>query len=52
MDYVHQGSTLQFPCLRVDDLVIWGLTYRMFSGFEERFGPPAPLPRADQPGGA
>ena len=30
MDYVHEGSSLQFPCVRVaDDLVIWGLTYRM-----------------------
>jgi len=36
MDYVYQGSTLQFPCLRIDDMVIWGLTYRMFTGFQER----------------
>lgn len=36
LDYGYQGSTLQFPCLRVGDLVIWGLTYRMFQGFEER----------------
>ena len=39
MDYVHQGDALQFPCLRVDDLVIWGLTYRMFMSFQERFRP-------------
>jgi 8-oxo-dGTP pyrophosphatase MutT (NUDIX family) len=38
MDYAHQGENLQFPCLRVDELVIWGLTYRMFMGFQERFG--------------
>jgi 8-oxo-dGTP pyrophosphatase MutT (NUDIX family) len=36
MEYVDQGATLQFPCLRVEDLVIWGLTYRMFVGFQER----------------
>jgi 8-oxo-dGTP pyrophosphatase MutT (NUDIX family) len=36
MEYVHQGATLEFPCLRVEDLVIWGLTYRMFVGFQER----------------
>lgn len=51
MEYVHQGATLQFPCLRIDDVVIWGLTYRMFSSFEERFGPAA-LPRAGGRGGA
>jgi 8-oxo-dGTP pyrophosphatase MutT (NUDIX family) len=38
-DYEHQGDTLQFPCLRVEELVIWGLTYRMFMSFQERFGP-------------
>jgi 8-oxo-dGTP pyrophosphatase MutT (NUDIX family) len=37
MDYPYQGSTLQFPCLRVEDVVIWGLTYRMFSSLQERF---------------
>jgi 8-oxo-dGTP pyrophosphatase MutT (NUDIX family) len=40
MDYVHQGSTLQLPCLRVDDLVIWGLTYRMLSSLGERLVSP------------
>jgi len=38
MDYAHQGESMQFPCLRVDEVVIWGLTYRMFMGFQERFG--------------
>jgi 8-oxo-dGTP pyrophosphatase MutT (NUDIX family) len=38
MDYAHQGVSMQFPCLRVDELVIWGLTYRMFMSFQERFG--------------
>jgi 8-oxo-dGTP pyrophosphatase MutT (NUDIX family) len=37
-DYTHQGATLQFPCLRLGDeeLVIWGLTYRMFMSFGDR----------------
>lgn len=30
MDYVHEARTVQFSCLRIDELVIWGLTYRMF----------------------
>ena len=38
MDYAHQGVAMQFPCFRVDDVVIWGLTYRMFMSFQERFG--------------
>lgn len=42
MDYVHQGVAMQFPCLRFEELVIWGLTYRMFMSFQERFPPPAP----------
>src|SRR5262245_42050400 len=47
LEYVHQGTALQFPCLRVEELVIWGLTYRMFSSFrsvllpEELTGGPA-----------
>jgi len=38
MTYSHEGKTIEFPCLRVDDLVIWGLTYRMFTSFAERLG--------------
>ena len=38
LDYVHEGASLQFPCLRVDELVIWGLTYRMFVSLQERLG--------------
>jgi 8-oxo-dGTP pyrophosphatase MutT (NUDIX family) len=45
MDYQHQGDTLQFPCLRVEELVIWGLTYRMFMSLEERFRPAGADPR-------
>jgi 8-oxo-dGTP pyrophosphatase MutT (NUDIX family) len=39
MDYADQGATLQFPCLRVEDVVIWGLTYRMLVGLQERMPP-------------
>ena len=28
--YTHDGAALELPCLRIDGLVIWGLTYRMF----------------------
>ena len=37
-DYAQQGVSLQLPCLRVDELVIWGLTYRMFVSLQERLG--------------
>ena len=29
-DYAEAGGVLRFPCFRVHDRVIWGLTYRMF----------------------
>jgi 8-oxo-dGTP pyrophosphatase MutT (NUDIX family) len=38
MEYTHRDVVLEFPCLRVQDLVIWGLTYRMFLGLLERLG--------------
>ncbi len=28
--YSHEGHLLELPCLRIQELVIWGLTYRMF----------------------
>ncbi len=34
--YEQQDSPLEFPCLRVDGLVVWGLTYRMFASLAER----------------
>jgi len=34
LDYDNQGTTLHFPCLRYDGLVIWGLTYRMFTNLQ------------------
>jgi 8-oxo-dGTP pyrophosphatase MutT (NUDIX family) len=41
MEYPHRDAVLTFPCVRVQDLVIWGLTYRMFLGLLERMGLPA-----------
>lgn len=41
MDYVHQGARVRLPCFRIgqgeDEVVIWGLTFRMCSGLRERF---------------
>ena len=34
MEYTHQGQRLEFPCIRADGRVIWGLTYRMFTNLE------------------
>jgi 8-oxo-dGTP pyrophosphatase MutT (NUDIX family) len=33
--YTHDGAALELPCLRIDGLVIWGLTYRMFQSLVE-----------------
>ncbi len=30
MQYQHEEALLELPCLRIEGLVIWGLTYRMF----------------------
>jgi 8-oxo-dGTP pyrophosphatase MutT (NUDIX family) len=35
MEYAHQGTSFEFPCLRFDGLMIWGLTFRMFTNFRE-----------------
>jgi ADP-ribose pyrophosphatase YjhB (NUDIX family) len=35
-EYGPEGAALRFPCLRVDGLVIWGLTYRIFGDFTDR----------------
>ena len=34
-EYVHEGTPLQLPCLRVDEVVIWGLTFRMFTSLKD-----------------
>jgi 8-oxo-dGTP pyrophosphatase MutT (NUDIX family) len=46
MEYLHDGAPVQFPCLRVDELVIWGLTYRMLLALGERLAAAGPLARA------
>jgi 8-oxo-dGTP pyrophosphatase MutT (NUDIX family) len=38
-EYLHEGTPLQLPCLRIGDVVIWGLTYRMFSSLKDALGP-------------
>jgi 8-oxo-dGTP pyrophosphatase MutT (NUDIX family) len=30
LQYEHERTRLELPCFRIDGLVIWGLTYRMF----------------------
>jgi 8-oxo-dGTP pyrophosphatase MutT (NUDIX family) len=35
LPYPHEGAVLELPCLRIDGLVIWGLTYRMFENLRE-----------------
>jgi 8-oxo-dGTP pyrophosphatase MutT (NUDIX family) len=35
-EYRHGDQTVDLPCLRLGDLVIWGLTYGMFVGLRER----------------
>jgi 8-oxo-dGTP pyrophosphatase MutT (NUDIX family) len=35
-EYVHEAATLRFPSLDVGGLVIWGLTFRMFTSLAER----------------
>jgi 8-oxo-dGTP pyrophosphatase MutT (NUDIX family) len=35
MEFEHEGTTLEVPCLRIDELVIWGLTYRMFDNLRQ-----------------
>ena len=35
-EYRHEEGTVELPCLRLGDFVIWGLTYRMFGGLRKR----------------
>lgn len=36
MDYPREDTALRFPCLRLRGVVIWGLTFRMFTSLAER----------------
>ena len=38
MEYVHDGSTFQLPCIRWGGPVIWGLTFRMLQNLETLLG--------------
>jgi 8-oxo-dGTP pyrophosphatase MutT (NUDIX family) len=35
-EYRHGDQAVELPCLRLGELVIWGLTYRMFGGLRKR----------------
>jgi 8-oxo-dGTP pyrophosphatase MutT (NUDIX family) len=34
IDYPHRGRSLRFPCFRIGERVIWGLTYRIFTNLQ------------------
>jgi 8-oxo-dGTP pyrophosphatase MutT (NUDIX family) len=38
LQYQYQETVLDLPCLRIDGLVIWGLTYRMFENLRRVLG--------------
>jgi 8-oxo-dGTP pyrophosphatase MutT (NUDIX family) len=38
LQYPFEETVLELPCLRLDGLVIWGLTYRMFESFRAVLG--------------
>jgi 8-oxo-dGTP pyrophosphatase MutT (NUDIX family) len=38
-EYVHEGTVLRLPCLRVGEVVIWGLTFRMFTSLRDALVP-------------
>jgi 8-oxo-dGTP pyrophosphatase MutT (NUDIX family) len=40
LHYQHEETLLELPCLRIEGLVIWGLTYRMFDNLRAVLDPP------------
>jgi len=38
LQYQYEETVLELPCLRIDGLVIWGLTYRMFESLLHAMG--------------
>lgn len=38
LEYQYEDRVLELPCLRIEGLVIWGLTYRMFASLESLLG--------------
>jgi 8-oxo-dGTP pyrophosphatase MutT (NUDIX family) len=45
-EYRHDGLAVELPCLRLGELFIWGLTYRMFAGLRDRLAAVACGPTA------
>jgi 8-oxo-dGTP pyrophosphatase MutT (NUDIX family) len=41
-EHEQNGAAVPFPCLRLGDVVIWGLTYRILTDLTERLRPPSP----------
>ena len=39
MPYQWEGATVHLPCLQLGEIVIWGLTYRMFGELADRLAP-------------
>lgn len=42
LEYQYEETVRELPCLRIDGLVIWGLTYRMFVSLVGLLEGPAP----------
>jgi 8-oxo-dGTP pyrophosphatase MutT (NUDIX family) len=42
MEYAQDGAAVQLPCLRLGEVVIWGLTYRILGDLTDRLRPPSP----------
>jgi 8-oxo-dGTP pyrophosphatase MutT (NUDIX family) len=38
LERTYQGVPVRLPCFRIDDHLIWGLTFRMFESLETRLG--------------
>jgi 8-oxo-dGTP pyrophosphatase MutT (NUDIX family) len=38
LQYQYEETVLELPCLRIEGLVIWGLTYRMFDSLRDVLG--------------
>jgi 8-oxo-dGTP pyrophosphatase MutT (NUDIX family) len=38
LQYTYEETVLELPCLRIDGLVIWGLTHRMFESLRSVLG--------------
>ena len=52
LPYAYEETVLELPCLRIDGLVIWGLTYRMFESLRHAIGEGGtrPLVKEDEGG--